>query len=202
MARQQRDHPQYAFPPSGSRLSAISGVAAAAALLVGIALYIAGWKTVASPGPLASKHAQMDGACEQCHGRDRTDADLRCERCHDPVGSRQFGAAAHAAAGAIDASIVSRLPPMPCAACHVEHGGRTVMLTSAADKTCTACHDVRSFAAHPEFAPIRAGGTSRVGLRFSHAKHLDVPERTTDPIAMRDVPRAHRGPSRLQAPRL
>src|SRR4051794_17660233 len=102
MADDPKGPKPYIVPRSGSRLAAISALAAAACLVAGLGLYLLGWRTLASPGPLVAAHASLDAKCIECHGSAAT-ADLRCERCHDPIDSRRFTAVAHVVVSTGDA---------------------------------------------------------------------------------------------------
>jgi hypothetical protein len=166
-------------PRNASRLSLWSAGAATLALLAGVQAYYAGWSALASPGPVASVHAQIDSTCEQCHGMNSA-GDLRCERCHDPLDSRQWGVSAHVLVGSGDAWKASHTDPMPCASCHVEHRGTGQVheLRLVDDRNCSVCHGFRTFDDHPEFAVIGSGTTSDLGLQISHTRHLEAIART------------------------
>jgi hypothetical protein len=166
-------------PRNATRLSVWSAGAAVLVLLAGVQAYYAGWSVVASPGPIAAVHAPINASCAQCHASNRAD-DLRCERCHDPLDSRHFGTAAHVLVGAGDAWQAGHAEQMPCASCHVEHqrSGQVGELRLVDDRRCGACHGFRSFADHPEFALIRSGAKSELGLQLSHTRHLEELART------------------------
>lgn len=162
---------QYHLPRSGSRLFLLSVLAAAGVLGLAIAMHMTIWPAAAAPGPVASAHAPIETSCAVCHTPRHGATDAKCERCHDPLMTSRFAPSAHAAAG-IDAKRMQDAEAMTCASCHVEHRGRAVVLRTADDGTCRECHALRSFGAHPEFAVVRAGNVSTVGLNFSHMSHL------------------------------
>jgi len=164
--------PRYMLPADGRRLFRVSLLVAAGALAVAVALYAVGLKGVASPGALAGAHDGIDTACTQCHQPAARVVDLRCERCHDPIDSRRFESAAHAAATGARAMRAAHIPPVECASCHADHGGRRRDLARVDDGRCGSCHRFGSFASHPEFAPIRAGHDVYSGIDFSHEIHL------------------------------
>ena len=92
-----------------------------------------GW--LGSPGPLAAAHASLSGDCRACHVPFRPVADAKCLGCH----ARNLGllgrrdTAFHAGA-------------RRCAACHVEHQGRTARISTMQHNlidpsvTCAGCH--------------------------------------------------------------
>ena len=161
-------------PRNATRLSMFSAGAALVVLLAGVQSYYAGWSVVASPGPVASVHAQINATCAQCHGTNSAD-DLRCERCHDPLDSRQWGTAAHVLVGAGDAWKAAHTDAMPCASCHIEHrgSGQEHELRLVDDRACSQCHGFKSFDEHPEFAVVRSAAPSDLGLKVTHARHIE-----------------------------
>jgi len=120
------------------------------------------------PGPVTQNHATFGERCESCHDPFENIRNDACLACHP---SR-----AHSAFVLEDAD---------CRACHVEHLGDTGML-DVSNQACVVCHgeletkrdapaiarDVASFAAHPQFAPLREAGSDRAAVRFNHNLHL------------------------------
>ena len=165
---------RYLIPLSGSRLTTWSLAGAAGALVLGVALYVAGVHGVASPGHVASAHSAIDARCADCHQPAKAVTavmDVRCERCHDPLDARRFGSPAHAAlvGGSANAAHITQVE---CAVCHAEHRGLSVNLVRTDDRRCTSCHTFGSFRSHPELAVVRAKRQPDPGLDFSHEVHL------------------------------
>jgi c(7)-type cytochrome triheme protein len=163
---------RYVIPRKASRLSVLSAVAAGALLLVGVGAYVAGWAEAASPGPIAAAHAGLSANCAECHQSRVGVVDLRCERCHDPLDSRQFSSAAHVLTGTDDQWKAAHAETVSCSVCHLEHRGRTAVVAAVKDEACATCHTFGAFGHHPEFALIRSQAPSSNGLEFSHAGHL------------------------------
>ena len=97
-------------------------LAALAALL--LALAPARARAQVSPGPLATAHADLDGAtqCLRCHeqGAGKEGMDRRCLACHTEIGwMRERSRGFHAQVSA-----------QACASCHPDHGGRAFALVA------------------------------------------------------------------------
>jgi len=130
------------------------------------------------PGPVSQAHATFGDRCDNCHDQFHSVRNEACLKCHEVRVHSEFE------------------PRTPhCAECHVEHrGGQTLLALSNAN--CVDCHrqlvtkrspaiiqaEIPTFAAHPTFAPLRAGQTDRAALRFNHRIHL-----TSDKIAKADT---------------
>ena len=163
---------RYLIPGRGG-LVTWSLIGAGAALALGVVLHLIGVRRVASPGTVASAHANIDTRCAQCHQpQQHAVSDLRCERCHDPVDLRRYETPAHALVSGGDPWHASKAGTMPCAACHVDHRGFGVSLARTDDERCATCHEFASFRRHPEFAARRAQRGPDEGMDFSHEKHL------------------------------
>lgn len=171
---------RYLIPRNASSLAIRSAAVAGGLLVVALGAYAAGWKDVASPGPVASAHGTIATTCVECHQPRVGSVDLRCERCHDPLDSRRFGSAAHVLTGTDDRWKAAHADAIPCAACHVEHRGRETVLANVRDSACATCHTFGGFSRHPEFAIVRAEASSSngFGAQFSHAGHLKTLQKT------------------------
>jgi hypothetical protein len=162
--------------PDRSRRLLRGGIIAAAVLVVGSAfLYVAGQRTVWSPGDVSAHHARIDLKCAQCHTTGAIGANvesLRCERCHDPAGSDRMLHAAHVFMGSADRRLADAAEELTCATCHRDHRGRAFAMTAVDDRECGSCHEFRGLPAHPEFAAVRAQATAGVGIDFDHDRHI------------------------------
>jgi hypothetical protein len=161
---------------------------AAALLVVFAALFVAGRRGVAAPGPVSAAHAAIGSRCAECHaaahiqplrlgsgqglGRSVGQGDLRCERCHDPAASDRLTPASHVGRGTSRTATAHAADAAPCATCHVEHRGRAGLARAVDDRTCVSCHQFPSLSGHPEFAAIKAGAATGIGLKFTHDRHL------------------------------
>ena len=149
-------------------------LAAGLVVLAGLGLLaLLGHRKAVTPGHLISAHALLEARCEECHAPGRGAADVRCQRCHDAAGGGRLTQAAHVLFGSGDPRRAAEATAVPCARCHVDHHGRGARLTAVPETQCVSCH-FRRFAAHPEFALLRAKATEAPGLRFPHARHLDA----------------------------
>jgi len=163
----------YLFPRRSGALVRWSFPAAGVVAAALIALYFAGARRTLSPGDVSSPHARIDLQCVQCHDEGSAVAAVRCERCHDPVGSGRVTHSAHVLLGTGDPLLAEeQAREQPCQTCHVEHRGRAADLRAVDDRECASCHQFRSLAAHPEFAVVRAQATAGVGINFDHDRHL------------------------------
>ena len=163
--------PRYVMPASGRRLTMLSLAAAGGLLLASVALYALGMHRVASPGPLTTAHSTFDGSCAQCHQPVSGVADLRCERCHDPLDAQRFTVPAHLSLAGSRAS-ATHAEGLACMACHTDHRGREVSLQDVDDRRCATCHEFDSFSDHPEIAAVRAKLDPASSMDFSHEIHL------------------------------
>jgi hypothetical protein len=165
---------RYLFPGRDRRLL-FGSVAAGAVVLVGLmTAYFAGARRVVSPGPVAGVHAPIGVDCAQCHSSAaREVADIRCERCHDPLAADRMTNAAHVLLGSSDALKAAAAPEVACVQCHTEHRGVGAVLSGVDDRECAACHQFSTLARHPEFAVTSAGVTTGIGLVFNHRRHVE-----------------------------
>ena len=124
---------------------------------------------LASPGPLARAHANLEGLsnCQKCHEPGRQVTASKCLSCHQPIAQRIARKKG-----------VHREVTDDCVTCHVEHAGADADLRPLDTKTfdhpaetgfaleglhaklrgnCAACHKTRSFlVARPECASCHA----------------------------------------------
>jgi hypothetical protein len=153
---------------------------AVAVLVVFAALFAAGRRSVAAPGPVSAGHAAIGTRCAECHvvghaqllRRGSGQADLRCERCHDPAASEHLTLASHVRRGTGSTATRHAADQVACASCHVEHRGGEGLARAVDDRTCVTCHQFASLSRHPEFAAITAGAATGIGLKFTHDRHL------------------------------
>jgi hypothetical protein len=168
---QQTRSPQLLYPHRGRGLVTI-GLASAVAIFAGaLVLYLAGQRAVMSPGAVAAHHARIDLKCAQCHTTGSRVEPLRCERCHDPIGTDRMRQSAHVVFGGGDLRD-AHSNDLNCATCHTDHRGRGALLKRVDDRECAACHDFRGLSKHPEFAVVRAAASAGVGLDFDHDRHI------------------------------
>lgn len=167
---------QYLSPERRSlawQLGAIGAVAVGLALLVTALL---GSNRALSPGPLSSAHASFEADCSACHGPFRGVADQACLTCHERVGLRQglFSFASHYAYGSGRRDLSGEPGrELPCAGCHLEHGGRGATLVTVPNPRCASCHGFSSFErGHPQFVFAREGRPDANPIRFSHRHHV------------------------------
>ena len=122
------------------------------------------------PGPVSQNHATFGAQCENCHAIPFASVqDEACLRCHAPRTHSPFVVR--------DAA---------CRDCHVEHR-RVEVFLSVSSRTCVDCHgsleskrpggpavqaSITTFAAHPEFTPLRPGHQDEAAIRFNHKLHL------------------------------
>ena len=163
--------PRYMMPASGRRLTLVSLAVAAIVVVTSVALWALGAHRVASPGPLVTAHSTFDGSCVQCHQPASGVADLRCERCHDPLDAQRFTTAAHLSLAGSRTS-ASHAENRSCMACHADHRGRETSLQDVDDRRCASCHTFGSFDGHPEIAAVRSKIDPASSLDFSHEIHL------------------------------
>lgn len=136
-----------------------------------LVLQVTGVRRPLSPGDVISAHAPHEARCEECHAPRRGVANLRCQRCHDPAGAGRLTQGAHVFFGSRDLRKAAAAAGQSCAACHVEHRGRTIALSHVDETHCFQCH-FRSFGVHPEFAVLKQKALETPGLQFSHARHI------------------------------
>jgi len=147
-------------------------VVGAAVALAGLALWLymgaTGGDLQYNPGPVTQNHATFGERCESCHDPFQNIQNDACLACHPSRDHSPFV-----------------VQDADCRSCHVEHLGDTGML-DVSNQACVVCHgdletkrdappiarDVASFAAHPEFAPLRAGASDPGAIRFNHNIHL------------------------------
>lgn len=119
------------------------------------------------PGPLTPAHATFGERCAHCHVSFASVPDAKCLDCHAQRPHSEFEV---------------RTPP--CRDCHVEHRAPQLLLPLSG-QACVDCHGdltstrnpavaahVPSFAAHPQFTPLRDGAQDHAALRFNHRLHL------------------------------
>ncbi len=163
---------QLVSPNRSRRLLGI-GVVSGTIVLVGAAvLYLAGQRSVLSPGDVSAHHARIDLKCAQCHTPGSSVESLRCERCHDPSGSDRMLHSAHVLLGSGDRRVADRAEEVACATCHIDHRGRGFAMKTVDDRACATCHQFRDLRGHPEFAVVRALASAGVGIDFDHDRHL------------------------------
>jgi hypothetical protein len=163
---------RYIFPSRRNVVltaSVVLGIAVVVALVGG---YLAGARRTLSPGHVAQSHAPIDFRCTQCHTPGGDVAELRCARCHDQTGSERLTNAAHVLFGSGDSNKSDRAPDLDCARCHADHRGRATKVATVDDRECATCHGFGSFSRHPEFAAVRAGISTGLGIRFPHDRHI------------------------------
>ncbi len=147
-------------------------LAGSVAVLAGVALWLglsaARGDTQYLPGPVTQNHATFGERCETCHEPFRNVRNEACLACHAVREHSPF--------------VVREAD---CRDCHVEHLGDRGLL-EVSNQACIVCHgdletkrdappiarDVASFAAHPEFAPLREGASDTAAIRFNHEIHL------------------------------
>ena len=161
---------KYVFPPGRLRTYLLSAAGGAALLLILLAVFSTGTKTVASPGNLASSHAAVETKCAACHAPAATE--VRCEYCHDPFGTSRFENAGHVWFGTADPKLVAKAETIECAKCHSDHHGREFDMKKVDERDCASCH-FRSMAKHTEIALVKAGKMPDEGIRFPHKRHVE-----------------------------
>ena len=152
------------------------------------------------PGPLITAHASLEN-CQSCHSGvslnpftwavaafspSSPEKDSgKCVSCHVTSGN---ALGAHGVVGSVLEASTKRIVALggdsggalhdsgsaiPCATCHVEHGGEKAPLTEVAETACQACHVSRfhGFSKdHPEFTSYPYERRTR--LVFDHDTHL------------------------------
>lgn len=163
---------QLVYPDQSRRLLGV-GLAAGLVLLIGSSMfYLAGQRSVLSPGDVSAHHARIEIKCAQCHTPGSNVASLRCERCHDPSGSERMAHPAHVLFGSGDQRLADQAEEVACATCHIDHRGREFDMQAVDDRECATCHQFRGLSGHPEFAAVRAMASAGVGLDFDHDRHV------------------------------
>lgn len=140
-----------------------------------------------SPGEVAFAHAAWETQCNVCHepnagsrsgwgaqtfGVSHT-PDAKCNACHSQETEPGGGEFKTYAPHHTNADVA--LTPT-CAACHLDHQGRTNDLTRVADRFCTTCHaslagdaHVADWSSHP---PSRSLAKDPGNLKFNHQLHM------------------------------
>jgi hypothetical protein len=127
--------------PEGKRRVWLWSVGAGAALVLAlIGLYFASVGSALSPGPVIAAHAPIEGNCALCHNVGRGVEDIRCERCHDSIGSTRLTNQAHVLYGSGDVRKADRAESVACIECHTDHRGREHLLRQADARQCGSCH--------------------------------------------------------------
>jgi hypothetical protein len=165
-------------PPQRAR-ARLYAFGAAAMVIVGLTFLadtFLGRATLVSNGPLSESHALFGRECAACHTPGEGVPDAKCASCHekagDPLGIYGFARHYLYRSADFDRSAPST-QEVPCASCHVEHGGRATTLQRVADARCQACHDIDSFASgHPDFDFAAERIADADGLRFTHVQHV------------------------------
>jgi hypothetical protein len=157
----------------------VSAAAAGTLLAIGVAAFMAGERSLASPGPLARVHGEVATACAACHAPWSGDADDRCALCHDRPQLNRHGADAHGEAVRLFATrpAASRAltgAAVACAECHEDHRGTEARLDVDSDRGCRLCHAM-TWESHPPFAASPGPG----GLQLSHSLHVAEVEHAT-----------------------
>lgn len=160
------------YPDRNRRLVGIGASAAGFVMIAVVALYFAGQRSVLSPGSLAEHHARVELKCAQCHTAASGVEPLRCERCHDPIGTDRMRQSAHVLFGSGDRLLADRSDDVNCATCHTDHRGRAFAMHNVDDRECGSCHEFRGLRGHPEFAVVRANASAGVGIDFDHDRHI------------------------------
>jgi hypothetical protein len=168
------------------RFFLVGSIAALAGLGLWFFMTSTGGRMQYNPGPVTQNHASFGARCESCHDPFQNVKNEACLSCHPSRGHSEF--------------VVN---DADCRACHVEHLGDGGLL-DVDNRACVACHgdlqtkngapqiarDVRSFAAHPQFAVLREGASDEAAIRFNHEIHLTsdkvrqaLPEGTSEQCA-------------------
>jgi hypothetical protein len=191
-------------PRKGRRLAIVAALGITVIALVA-SIATGYWRQLASPGPVHYVHAAWENNCAVCHdpmkpatshnglqkmlGTGEVSNDL-CKRCHDGT----FHHPQHV-----------NMEEVPnCSGCHVEHRGRTALISKVPDRTCTRCHEnlpahskegktayateiTRFDRNHPQFRlgdrehRVELGQALDPGkLRFNHKLHLTEGIRYSD----------------------
>jgi hypothetical protein len=159
--------------PEGKRRVWLWSVGAGAALVLAlIGLYFASVGSALSPGPVIAAHAPIEGNCALCHNVGRGVEDIRCERCHDSIGSTRLTNQAHVLYGSGDVRKADRAESVACIECHTDHRGREHLLRQADARQCGSCHAFSTLRRHPEFAAVTAAIQTGLGMKFPHERHM------------------------------
>ena len=167
-------------------------------ILVALVLAVVGWldnrwghQGLISGGPLSSAHALLESDCAACHTGFEPVADTACATCHEQLGDDlgRYSFATHTLYRSADFDRLAAHDLEPtCASCHLEHGGRTAVLTEVADATCAACHERSAFDDdHPDFAFTGDPSGDDDALTFAHGHHV---REVMDQRGFADVERA------------
>ncbi len=191
-------------PRRGRRYAALAAFGIALVALI-VSLASGSWRSLASPGKLNMVHAAWENDCQVCH-RPFTPTSSQ-NGLQKFLGTGEVGdeLCIHCHAGTPhhpNHVIWSEVPH--CSACHIEHRGRTSMLSSVPDSTCTKCHaDLKGHTKdgqtdyankitrfdydHPQFKLGERGKREELGkavdkgkLRFNHDVHLTLGVRYSD----------------------
>jgi hypothetical protein len=97
--------------------------------------------------------------------------------------------ASHVMFGSADILKAETAELVACVQCHTDHRGRSWELAKVDDRECASCHMFSTFTRHPQFAAIRAGITTGLGMKFDHDRHLiEVTDAGLDQCAGCHVP--------------
>ena len=163
---------RYLHPGGGRPVVPWALIGTGVVVLVFAILFAAGQRRFITPGSVSSAHAPINRRCAQCHNVGHAVDDLRCERCHDPAGTDRLRQSGHVLFGSGDQAKADAAEPVACILCHTDHLGNTVLVGRVDDRECGHCHRFSSLGRHPEFAIVRAGIATGIGLRFNHDRHL------------------------------
>ncbi len=135
-----------------------------------------GRSELVASGPLSSSHAVFGEDCVACHTPFTEAVGEKCSLCHesgaDSLGDYSFDAHFVYVSGD-HTRAVPHDGETTCAGCHLEHQGRTAVLTAVDDAGCESCHGFSGLATHPEFDFVAEELPDDAGLRFTHVRHVD-----------------------------
>ena len=167
--------------PRRDRFRRYYGLLGSAAVLAAFGLWMLFNGTIRArqylPGPVSRAHATFGDRCAKCHDPFKNVQNEACLKCHETRVHSEF-----------------ETRSLRCAECHLEHRGVQAFLATS-NASCVDCHqqlitkrsppviqrDIRTFAGHPPFDPLREGRADRAAVRFNHRIHL-----TSDKIAKAD----------------
>lgn len=167
----------YPLPARSRRRWLLAGFGGGVALALGLGLpALFGVRQTFAPGPLSSAHARLEANCAACHrGETRGVSDAACLTCHERAGVARgsFDLARHVTYHVAGTRSPAAGQVVACAACHTEHEGRDITLTTVAAATCAECHGFGSFdRGHPEFAFAAHELPEPATLQFAHRHHV------------------------------
>src|SRR5262245_19220813 len=105
---------QLIYPDRSRKLVTMGLVGGLAVFVLSMVLYLGGQRAVLSPGTVAAHHGRIDLKCAQCHTTGSNIEPLRCERCHDPVGTDRMRQSAHVLFGSGDVPLADRAEDVNC----------------------------------------------------------------------------------------